>query len=95
MNAASKPCCDNQERKRLLREIGKIDFVIVELGLYLDTHPFDQLAIEKYKNFQKICAQKKREYAERFGPLEFGSPVFDSREWKWATQDWPWERGYY
>ena len=61
MNVAPKPCCDNQERRKLLREIGKIDFVVIELNLYLDTHPFDQAAIEKFKNFQKVAAQKKRE----------------------------------
>ena len=95
MNVAPKPCCDNQERRKLLREIGKIDFVVIELNLYLDTHPFDQTAIEKFKDFQKVAAQKKREYAEKFGPLEFGGSIVDNREWKWATQDWPWERGYY
>lgn len=95
MNVAQKSCCDNQERRKLLCEIGKVDFVLIELGLYLDTHPYDQFAMEKFKNFQKVSVQKKREYGEKFGPLDLTCPITENREWKWATQDWPWERGYY
>lgn len=95
MRVVNKAYLDNQERKKLLREIGKIDFVLVELNLYLDTHPFDQQAIEKYKKFTALKMVRYQEYEEKFGPLKLPVGNCDSREWKWATQDWPWEGGYY
>lgn len=95
MRVVNKAYLDNQERKKLLREIGKIDFVLLELNLYLDTHPFDQQAIEKYKKFVAVKKVRCQEYEEKFGPLKLPPSTCDSREWKWATQDWPWEGGYY
>ena len=49
--------CNCRERQNLLNEIGKIDFVIMELNLYLDTHPYDQYALDKMCYFQKIKKQ--------------------------------------
>ena len=43
MSAGCKPCMDS-ERQKLLQEISKVDFVLKELNLYLDTHPYDQQA---------------------------------------------------
>lgn len=95
MNMSNKSCSESPERRRLLREIGKLDFIILELNLYLDTHPLDQQALDKYRRFMLIKNQLCNEYAEKFGPLTLNGTGTDTREWKWATQDWPWEGGYY
>ena len=86
--------CNCRERQNLLNEIGKIDFVIMELNLYLDTHPYDQHALDKMCYFQKIKKQLVEKYTELYGPLTADFTV-DNDEWKWATQNWPWERGYH
>ena len=52
--------CNCRERKTLLNEIGKIDFVLVELNLYLDTHPFDQQALTNIRHFQKMKKQTRK-----------------------------------
>ena len=39
--------CKCNERQRLLTEISKVDFVLKDLNLYLDTHPYDQQAIDQ------------------------------------------------
>ena len=36
----------SQEGMRMLNDISIVDFVLVDLSLYLDTHPFDQEAME-------------------------------------------------
>lgn len=87
--------CNCDERRRMLNEIGKIDFVIVELNLYLDTHPFDQQALERIRYFQDMKRKLVREYTMNFGPLMRDCMDDNAREWKWALQDWPWERGYH
>lgn len=42
---------------QLLEEIQAIDFVIVELNLYLDTHPNDFEAIQQFNNATKKSMQ--------------------------------------
>ena len=34
-----------REREQLLRDIGIADFVLIELALYLDTHPQDRKSV--------------------------------------------------
>ena len=93
MNGMMKRCsCDRQQ---LLEEIGKISFVVVELNLYLDTHPYDKKAMESFKQFKELKEQLTKEYCEKYGPLTLECAADDSCEWKWALQNWPWERGYH
>lgn len=82
----------NNEQSRLLHEIDVIDFVIVEMNLYLDTHPTDKEAIEYISHYVHMKNQAMHEYAMKFGPLcltEVDS--CNQNEWKWASQPWPWE----
>ena len=96
MNAGYKQCMDTgSERRKLLYEIGKIDFVLKELNLYLDTHVYDQQAMEKFRQYNMLKNKLVKEYTEKFGPLVLSFDDMDSREWKWATHDWPWEGGYH
>lgn len=92
MNVGYKPCKD---RKRLLDEIGKASFYVTELNLYLDTHPYDQQAIEAFNQYNALRAQLIKEFSENYGPINLDFSDSDTREWKWALQDWPWEGGFY
>lgn len=87
--------CKCNDRRKLLEEIGKVDFILVELNLYLDTHPFDQQALENMRQFQKRKKELISEYTMNYGPLMRDCMDDNAHEWKWALQDWPWERGYY
>ncbi len=79
------------EQERLLREIGMIDFVIIEMNLYLDTHPNDKNAIEYLNHYVRLKNQALRDYAARYGPLTLSSADSCSKEWNWALMPWPWE----
>ena len=96
MNTGYKTCNadSDKERRQLLYEINKVDFVLKELNLYLDTHPYDQQAMEAFKHYNMAKTKMVQEYTEKYGPLVLSILDMDCREWKWATQDWPWERGY-
>lgn len=86
--------CKCNERQRLLTEISKVDFLLKDLNLYLDTHPYDQQAIEQFKQFNRMKKQLTKDYTKAYGPLELSILDDSMREWKWSLQDWPWERGY-
>ena len=52
-----------REREQLLRDIGIADFVLIELALYLDTHPHDRRAMEYFNHYNRIKNQMEK------GPL--------------------------
>ena len=41
----NKECPRDKVREEMIMKIRELDFAIVELGLYLDTHPDDQRAL--------------------------------------------------
>ncbi len=76
---------------QLLHEIQAVDFVIVELTLYLDTHPSDMAAIQQFNQFALKKKQLVSQYEERYGPmLQFGYS-FTQYPWQWNDTPWPWQ----
>ncbi len=81
-------------RMKLLKEISMVDFAIVDLNEYLDTHPDDVDAVAYIKQYLTILRRLKEEYASLYGPLNIYDAGFnDSKEWKWARMPLPWEGG--
>lgn len=80
-----------KEYYRHLGELQSIDFVLVELTLYLDTHPDDQQALAQFQQFQKRKQVLTQQFEALFGPLkEYGnSPA--GTQWTWAQAPWPWQ----
>ncbi|GIP33682.1 spore coat protein CotJB [Paenibacillus sp. J2TS4] len=76
---------------RKLRELQEVDFALVELTLYLDTHPGDRQAIQQYNQLamqrQKLAGQFEQEY----GPLMHFGHSFTRYPWQWAEAPWPWQ----
>jgi spore coat protein JB len=76
---------------KLLRDLQAMDFVLIELTLYLDTHPDDMAALQQYNQFasarQHLCA--KFEY--EFGPLKAYGQSFTRAPWQWIEAPWPWQ----
>lgn len=81
-------------RSKLLKEISMVDFAIVDLNEYLDTHPDDADAVAYVKQYITILRRLKEEYASLYGPLNIYDAGFnDSNDWKWARMPLPWEGG--
>ncbi|TCT25605.1 spore coat protein JB [Melghiribacillus thermohalophilus] len=78
------------EYYRQLEEIQAIDFVLVELTLYLDTHPKDKEAIEQYNHYARQSKKMKKEFEKQFGPLlQYQS--YSGYPWTWDNTPWPWQ----
>ncbi len=85
----NKACSD---RRQLFHDIGVIDFVIVEMTEYLDTHPTDKDAMDYLSHYVRMKNQAMREYAMKYAPLRISdTDGCNQKEWKWATEPWPWE----
>jgi spore coat protein JB len=80
-----------QEYYSMLWDLQSIDFVLVELTLYLDTHPGDTTAIEQFNEFAKLRQQLKAEFESQFGPLQQFGNSCATDPWSWADSPWPWE----
>lgn len=50
-----------------LEEIQAIDFALVELTLYLDTHPNDQQAMQQFNEYAQQAMQLKRNFETKMG----------------------------
>lgn len=73
-------------------ELQTVDFVLVDLNLYLDTHPNDTKALAQFQQFQKRKHNLVQQYEAAFGPLygEGVSPVAGDK-WTWRDAPWPWQ----
>ena len=81
------------EKDRLLEEIGILDFVVVELVLFLDTHPCHQEAMHYFDYYNQMLQEKMREYGNLYGPLTLEQARGGTNEFMWTVQPWPWEGG--
>lgn len=72
-------------------EIQEIDFVLVELTLYLDTHPDDLEALKQYNSFAKKRMEMKKQFEEQFGPLQQYGNSYSTYPWAWDATPWPWQ----
>ncbi len=75
----------------LLNRIGEVQFICVELNLYLDTHPEDQDARNDYIAYSRLLEGLIREYEAEYEPLlGFGHSPTDKG--CLVCSKWPWEK---
>ena len=77
-------------KEQLLNDIGIVSFVLVELGLYLDTHPTDRNAMEYFNHYNRIKHQMVKEYSMKYYPLTMDMAE-SNKEWRWGAAPLPWE----
>jgi spore coat protein JB len=78
------------KREQLLREIQAADFTLIDLNLYLDTHPSDQRALTLYNNSAQRAKMLRDNYERMYGPL---TPMsYSAYPWQWIASPWPWEK---
>ena len=77
-----------ETREEMMKKIREYNFAIIELGLYLDTHPEDQKAICLHKEYAKNLKDLKEKYQKVYGPLTI---YFPCNKWRWIEEKWPWE----
>lgn len=83
---------DLENQRAMLKRIQEMEFVAIELNIYLDTHPCDEHAVNDYNCAVEVLRQLQKEYEECFGPLfNFGWGGYSCTPWQWAMGPWPWE----
>lgn len=72
-----------------LSELQALEFVVLELGIYLDTHPDDTEAFTLFKQYAAMEKAAKAAYESKFGPLTKSSAASGER-YSWLQEPWPW-----
>ncbi|MGO4886413.1 spore coat protein CotJB [Anaerobacillus sp. MEB173] len=75
----------------LMEQLQAIDFVLVELTLYLDTHPNDVEAIRQFNTCAKQRKYIKRQVEAIYGPLQQYGNSYSGCPWNWNDSPWPWQ----
>ena len=65
-------------------------FALVDVSLFLDTHPSCQEALDYFRNTKAIYDKAMQEYAEKYGPLRQNVMCSDD-VWTWNSGKMPWE----
>jgi spore coat protein JB len=77
-------------RDALLRQITILDFMAVDLQLFLNNNPDNEEALTMYNDLIESGLTARRQYEQHFGPLTgFRSPGQEG--WPWKNDPWPWE----
>jgi len=80
-----------KEYYQYLGELQAIDFVLVDLTLYLDTHPDDEQSLAQFTQFQRRKQALTQQFEAAFGPLQqYGNSPAGSA-WTWNEAPWPWQ----
>lgn len=74
----------------LLEEIMAVDFMIIELHLYLNTHPMDKEALAKHNSLVMQSHALKQNYERLYGMLSSQGSC-SPYPWQWINEPWPWE----
>lgn len=74
-----------------LYDLQAMDFVLIELTLYLDTHPGDMAALQQYNQFASARMQLCMKFEQEFGPLKAYGQAFTRAPWQWNETPWPWQ----
>ena len=72
-----------------LEELQALEFVVLELGIYLDTHPDDMEAFQLFQQYAAMEKSAKAAYEKRFGPL-MKSTAATEDTYRWLQDPWPW-----
>ena len=79
--------CDqyDQTREEMMARIKGLNFAIIELGLYLDTHPDDEKALCLHRKYCKEYRELTDKYQKIYGPLTIKFPC---NKWRWLEEPW-------
>lgn len=75
----------------LMEELQAVDFVLLELTLYLDTHPNDQEAIHQFNQYAQVSHQLRQQVEQIYGPLLQYGHSYSGCPWNWKDAPWPWQ----
>ncbi len=79
----------NVNADKVLARLSALDFMAVDLALYLDTHPNDRETIEKYNAVIEEADKLRAFYEDNIGPLYSFRSGSDENHFSWIDKPCP------
>jgi spore coat protein JB len=86
-----RPVAGDEAYRRQLEELQQVDFALVELNLYLDTHPTDLQALQQFNQLAQRSRHLRYDFEMRYGPMMNFGHSFSRFPWQWPETPWPWQ----
>ncbi|MDF2558029.1 MAG: hypothetical protein K0R71_1857 [Bacillales bacterium] len=80
-----------QEYYQQLEELQAVDFLLVELTLYLDTHNDDVSALNQFNKYAQYKKQVMADFEKNYGAIQGYGNSYTDEHWSWGTKPWPWQ----
>lgn len=80
-------CPRDCKREEMIMKIKELNFAVIELSLYLNTHPDDRRALCLHNHYSKQLREIMDKYQKVYGPLTIHYPC---NKWRWLEEPWPW-----
>jgi spore coat protein JB len=84
-----RPC--DQQYYEWLEQLQIVDFALLELNLFLDTHPDDLKSIQQFNQLTQERTRLAKQFQEVYGPLQNFGRAFSKFPWQWSQAPWPWQ----
>ena len=72
-----------------LAELQALEFVVLELRIYLDTHSDDTEAFAMLKQYSAMERAARAAYESKYGPITHEAAAAGST-YQWLAEPWPW-----
>lgn len=79
------------KKKSLLLKIQRYHFMMVEVGLFLNTHCDCEDALAAFEKYRNCYLGAKSEYEKLYGPISYDGVKTKCDRWSWVEGPWPWE----
>ena len=79
------------QKDELLKRLSILDFMLVDLCLYLNVNPQDVNALAIHAQVAEDALKLRGSYEENFGPLTSHAASANGKQWSWIRDPWPWE----
>ena len=78
------------EKEQSMRRLQSLQFAVIELSLYLDTHPDNAEALSAHKKLSEQAQRAKEDYEQHFGALTLFT-AGSGEYWEPVASPFPWE----
>ncbi|MEL7569182.1 MAG: spore coat protein CotJB [Eubacteriaceae bacterium] len=92
-----KPHCPGQmpahsAKDEMMNKIMSVQFMVLDIALYLDTHPCDTAMINKHNFYADMLRGLIADYERTFNePLTIYG-ISPADRWAWVSEKWPWNK---
>ena len=79
---------DNR-KNTLMKQIQMYCFTAHECALYLDCHPNNKQALNRFAKANEMLKEATAQYEGLYGPITVSSA--GDKDWNWTNGNWPWQ----